>query len=82
MNGANQTVGPVVFDYAWLQRRYPLITEWCDVDTAQSYFDLACVFCDNSDAGGVVPAWGPLDYAVLIYTVIQARGGMVHRLLT
>jgi len=64
MSGANQTVGPVVFDYAWLQRRYPLITEWCDVDTAQEYFDLACVFCDNSDAGGATPAWGPLDYAI------------------
>jgi hypothetical protein len=56
VSGANQTVGPVTFDYAWMQRFYPTITEWCDVDVLQGYFDLACVFCDNRDAGGVMPS--------------------------
>lgn len=55
MLGANQTVGPVVFDYAWFQRYYPTIAEWIDPDVAQGYFDLACVFCDNRDVGGAAP---------------------------
>ena len=53
--GANQTVGPVVFDYAWFQRYYPTIAEWVDPDVAQGYFDLACVFCDNRDPGTNIP---------------------------
>ncbi len=67
MDGANQTTGPVTFDYLWFQRRYPTIAEWCDPDMVQGYFDLACVFCDNSDAGGATPAWGPNDLLVFDY---------------
>jgi hypothetical protein len=66
-DGADQTVGPVTFDYAWFQRKYPTIAEWCSPDDARGYFDIACVFCDNSDAGGATPAWSPLDIIVFDY---------------
>lgn len=47
--GAIQTVGPVVFDYVWFQARYPDLSEWCNPEMAQGYFDLACLFCDNGN---------------------------------
>ena len=67
MNGENQTVGPVVFDYQWFQRRYLTIAEWCDPDTAEEYFALATVFLDNRDAGGATPAWSANDMIIFDY---------------
>lgn len=66
-DGANQTTGPVTFDYLWFQRRYSTIAEWCSPDEAQGFFDLACIYCDNSDAGGATQAWGEMDLLIFDY---------------
>jgi len=55
---SDQTSGQVRFDYAWFQRRYPEISEWCSPDQAEMYFDLATGFLDNRDAGGACPPRG------------------------
>lgn len=59
--GVVQTVGPVVFDYAWWAARYPELATWCSPEIAGSYFDLATLYLDNSDGGGtpaVIPWLG------------------------
>lgn len=53
--GAIQTVGPVTFDYQWWSLRYPTLAEWVDPGAGQSYFDIASLYCDNTDAGGAQP---------------------------
>jgi hypothetical protein len=53
VSGANQISGPVTFDYAWFQRRFPELSEWVSPDVAESYFDMATAMIDNRDAGGV-----------------------------
>jgi len=52
---SDQVAGPVKFDYAWFQRRYPELSEWCSPDQAEMYFDLATGFLDNRDSGGLQP---------------------------
>lgn len=49
--GAVQTTGPVEFDYRWWQTRYPELAEWTPPDMAQNYFDMATMYCDNTDGG-------------------------------
>jgi hypothetical protein len=55
VSGATQTSGPVTFDYAWFQRYYPEISEWCSPDQAEGYFNLATALLDNRDGGGSAP---------------------------
>lgn len=55
MSGAVQTAGPVTFDYAFFQRRFPEISEWCSPDQTEFYFELATSLLDNRDAGGTRP---------------------------
>lgn len=54
-DGATQTVGPVAWDYAWFQRRYPEISEWVSPDMGLGYFEMAESLLDNRDAGGTRP---------------------------
>lgn len=51
-DGADQTSGPVTFDYTWFQRRYPELSEWVSPDVAEGYFLMATAFLDNQDGGG------------------------------
>lgn len=53
--GAIQTVGPVTFDYQWWSLRYPTLAEWVDPGAGQSYFDIASLYCDNSDGAQPIP---------------------------
>ena len=45
----------MVWDYAWFQRRFPEISEWCSPDQAEGYFDFATSLLDNRDSGGTRP---------------------------
>lgn len=56
MSGAVQTVAPVTFDYRWWATRYPELAEWCSPGQAQGYFDIATLYCDNTDTGTPTPA--------------------------
>jgi hypothetical protein len=56
MSGTVQTVGPVYFDYKWWAIRYPDLAEWCSAGQAQGYFDIATLYCDNTDNGTPTPA--------------------------
>lgn len=56
MSGAVQTVGPVTFDWKWWSLRYPELSEWCSPGQAQGYFDIATLYCDNTDSGTPTPA--------------------------
>jgi hypothetical protein len=64
MSGAAQTVGPVVFDYRWFETRYPEISEWCSPGQLQGYFDIATLYCDNTDTGAPTPAMCDLWFSL------------------
>lgn len=49
--GFVQTVDPVIWDYAWFQRRYPELSEWVSPDVGSGYFDLACGFLAPGNSG-------------------------------
>jgi Protein of unknown function (DUF4054) len=81
-DGAVQTVGPVTFDYAWFQRRYPELSEWVSPDMGQGYFDLATGFLapDNSGPPPASPFWDtwsggarPQGWAVTLTTETRQR---------
>ena len=50
-----QTVGPVTFDYTWFQQRYPDLARWVSPEMGQFYFDMATLYCDNSQGGPQPP---------------------------
>lgn len=58
--GAVQTVGPVVWDWAYFQRRHPTLAEWMNPDMGQMFFDIATLFLDNTDGGSpiMIPGFG------------------------
>ena len=64
MSGAVQTVGPVTFDYRWFETRYPEISEWCSPGQLQGYFDIATLYCDNTDTGAPTPAMCDLWFSL------------------
>lgn len=51
-SGADQTTGPVTWDYTWFQQRYPTIAEWVSPEEGQMFFDIATLFLSNNDSGG------------------------------
>lgn len=60
MTGCIQTTGPVVFDYVYFQKNFPDLARWVSPEQAQSYFNLASLYLDNTDNGvpGYIPGYG------------------------
>lgn len=71
MSGYIQTVGPVVFDYAYLQQRFPDLSRWVSPEMGQFYFDLATLYLDNTDGGEpiYVPGFGPVGCRAVVNQV-------------
>lgn len=46
--GAPQTESPVSYDHTWWSIRYPELAAWTSPGMAQGYFDLACLYLDNT----------------------------------
>jgi hypothetical protein len=46
--GAPQTESPVAYDHTWWSVRYPDLAAWTSPGQAQNYFDMACLFLDNT----------------------------------
>lgn len=61
------TVNVVTFDYAGWIAAYPeFATTVPTTDQAQGYFDLACLYCDNTPSSAVPLTKGPTGYTTNI----------------
>lgn len=51
--GVVQTQSPVDYDHVWWSIRYPELAAWVEPGHARGYFDLACLYLDNTSCSPV-----------------------------